>query len=366
MTEPYYGEDLIFIISLPRSGSTLLQRVLAGHPDVGASSEPWIMLHPVYGLRSKGISTDYNAEWAALGVREFLEHYTDGENVYDDAIRAFAATLYRNAMRKAGVRLFVDKTPRYVMIIDELIRLFPGAKFVFLIRNPLSVLSSIVNTQIDHDLTTLESFSHELLDGPDAVLNGIDALGERAIRVQYEAFVQNPGAELRMLCERLGISFEEDMLDYTNAPQWKGFMQDRTGITQHSRPTADRAESWKQLLTDEQQLAFARGYLDDLGPERVRRLGYSWEELDSAVRAAQRDAKKSPYLLPWHVAILAPEDKRGRDQMHVFRYRQIRDHGPVVGRLKTLAAYIGGVYRAVAFTLGLGRRGLGNAKRGIE
>ncbi len=78
VSDKYLGDNLIFIISLPRSGSTLLQRVLGGHDDVVTSSEPWIMLHPVYGRRDKGISTEYSADWAALGVNEFLEHYTDG------------------------------------------------------------------------------------------------------------------------------------------------------------------------------------------------------------------------------------------------------------------------------------------------
>ncbi len=172
MNEKYLGENLIFIISLPRSGSTLLQRILGGHPEVTSTSEPWIMLHPAYGRRTEGIRTDYGADWAALGVNEFLEHYTDGPEVYDDAIRAFARTLYTNAMQRGGGSRFLDKTPRYVMIVDDLIRLFPAARFIFLLRNPLSVLSSLVNTQVNHDLWTLERFSDELLDGPEAILRG--------------------------------------------------------------------------------------------------------------------------------------------------------------------------------------------------
>ena len=118
MSDKYYGHDLIFIISMPRSGSTLLQRVLAGHPDVGASSEPWIMLHQAYARRSSGIVADYGADWAALGVNEFVEHYTDGDDAYDDGVRAFAQSIYGNAMQRAAVTRFIDKTPRYVMIVD--------------------------------------------------------------------------------------------------------------------------------------------------------------------------------------------------------------------------------------------------------
>ena len=41
----YLGHDLIFVISQPRSGSTLLQRLLSGHSWIQTSAETWLMLH---------------------------------------------------------------------------------------------------------------------------------------------------------------------------------------------------------------------------------------------------------------------------------------------------------------------------------
>ena len=352
MSDNYCGEDLIFIISMPRSGSTLLQRVLAGHPEVGASSEPWIMLHQAYGRRQDGIYTEYGADWAALGVNEFVEHYTDGDNAYDDAVRAFARSLYGSAMRKAGVQRFIDKTPRYVLIVEELIRLFPAARFVFLKRNPLSVLASIVNSQISHDLSTLERFTSELLVGPKAILTGIETLGERAIEVRYEDFVTDPEAELKRICARLDLSYQAEMLDYADSPEIKGFMQDRVGVQQHNRPVAARAHAWRQMLNDPQQLEFARGYLADLGADVLSRFGYDHEEMSATVRQASERNRPSGYIYPWNIAILSPDAKRGRDQMQVLRYRAIRDHGPVLGRLKMLPHYVRGIIKAFEFIFG--------------
>src|SRR5690349_16987156 len=133
----YLGKDLIFIISQPRSGSTLLQRVLAGHPDVHTSAETWLMLHPVYAKKRGGLEAEYNEQWAADAVAEFLAYYTEGPGVYDDAIREWARVLYGHALERSGKRFFVDKTPRYYYIVDDLVRLFPQAKFVFLLRNPM-------------------------------------------------------------------------------------------------------------------------------------------------------------------------------------------------------------------------------------
>jgi hypothetical protein len=352
VSEKYLGQDLIFIISLPRSGSTLLQRVLAGHPDIGASSEPWILLHQAYGRSQQGIFTDYGTDWSSLGVNEFISHYTDGDEVYDDAVRAFAKTIYSNAMHKAGVRRFIDKTPRYVMIMPDLLRWFPRAKFIFLIRNPLSVLASIINTQIDHDLTTLERFGPELLSGPQAILSGIRHLGEQAIVVSYEKFVAQPEVELASVCDKVGIEFQAEMLNYTQSSELKGHMQDRTGVKQYSRPVQGRTDGWKDILSDPQQLEFARGFLADMGADLVNQLGYDFDELNDTVRAASERNRPHGHIYPWNVAILTPERKKGRDQMHVILYRNIRDHGPFLGRLKSWVHFMRRLIKTLQFTFG--------------
>jgi hypothetical protein len=349
VSDKYLGDNLIFIISLPRSGSTLLQRVLGGHDDVVTSSEPWIMLHPVYGRRDQGISAEYSAEWAALGVNEFLEHYTDGPDVYDDGIRAFAQTIYANAIKTGGGKRFIDKTPRYVMIIDDLIRLFPAAKFIFLIRNPLSVLASVVNSQISHDLWTLERFSDELLSGPAAILRGIEKLGDKAITVRYEDFVMAPEKNLERICHALNLSYEPGLLEYDNSAEVQGFMQDRTGIHQYSKPEDSRTESWRDLLSDPQQIHFAQSYLRELGRETVNALGYSHDELTEAVRHAAERNRSRALILPWRVAIKHPNQLLGRDQHAIKAYRNNRDYGPVLGRLKTVQDFFAGLWRSVRF-----------------
>ena len=351
MTDKYLGENLIFIISMPRSGSTLLQRVLGGHADIATSSEPWIMLHPVYGRRDQGITTEYSADWAALGVNEFLEHYTDGPEVYDDGIRAFARTIYNNAMQKAGGIYFLDKTPRYVLIVDDLIRLFPAARFVFLMRNPLSVLSSVVNSQVSHDLWTLERFSDELLKGPAAITNGIKQLGNAAVVVRYEDFVAAPEENLKHICDALDVSYAEGMLEYDNSANMQGFMQDRTGIHQHSRPEKSRSESWRDLLKEPQQIHFAQSYLQALGRETVEAFGYSFDELTAAVAEAASAQGSGGSIFPWRVAIKHPDQLRGRDQLSISRYRNLRDYGPVRGRIKTFRDFFAGLWRSLKFVL---------------
>jgi len=354
MSSSYLGENLIFIISQPRSGSTLLQRVLGSHKELVISSEPWLMLHPVYGLREGGIQADFAADWAAHGVREFLEHYTDGLAVYDNGIRAFAQTIYGNAIARAGGTRFIDKTPRYLLILDDLLRLFPAAKFIFLLRNPLSVLASIINTQISHDLYTLERFREELLAGPGNMLRAIDALGDRAIVVRYEDYVTAPEEYTHEICNKLGIASHPGMVDYSDSKPLKGFMQDRTGIQQHTKPSDARIESWKQLLGDRTQIHYAQKYLEALGDDTVTKLGYSYAELREAVDLASKSAR-GRILLPWRVALMHPGEQKGLDQLRVSAYRNHRDYGPVTGRIRTVWSFLRALGVALRWVFGRAR-----------
>ena len=196
-TDEYRGHDLIFIISQPKAGSTLLQRILAGHPDIQTSAETWLMLHPTYGLRSRGIKSNFNSNWASTGVREFLDNYADGESTYRAGIRSFAKTIYGHVLEKNSKRFFLDKTPRYTMIIDELYELFPAAKYILLFRNPLSILKSELHTFVNGDWKILSEFRPDLVDAPDRLIAARDTLGSSAFEVKYEKLVTNPDRRYR-------------------------------------------------------------------------------------------------------------------------------------------------------------------------
>ncbi len=336
MTDSFLGENLIFIISQPRSGSTLLQRVLAGNPDVQTSAETWLMLHPVYGKKSNKMKTEFNSSWAQGAVEEFLDHYTDGREVYDDAIRAWAEVIYKNALKQNNKKFFLDKTPRYFFIIRDLYELFPRAKFVFLIRNPLAVLASELKTYVKGDWPVLGLFAPDLIDAPQLILDGIDLLGENAITIRYEEFVSDPEANISLLCQKLGIDFHREMLDYSNTPKPIGKYNDPTGINQHTTTNTGSLEKWKTMVNDDQALFFARRYLAAIGEETIHRLGYEYQEIYDVLHSRTLLTKK---LYPWSIAI-QPESKWTLRQHFVsdLYFNRIK-HGLVKGAFLTSNKY---------------------------
>ena len=190
MPGEFLGEGLIFIISQPRAGSTLLQRMLSGHPDIATAAEPWLLLHPLYGLRQHGIQAEYNSQWAFKAVRAFLAEHADGAETYRDGLRAFAATVYGAALARQGKRIFLDKTPRYYFIIPELRTLFPQASVILLLRNPLAVLHSILTTWVKGDWPRLAQHAADLRVAPVRIADAIQTQGDAAIVVRGECEVE--------------------------------------------------------------------------------------------------------------------------------------------------------------------------------
>jgi hypothetical protein len=344
MSTPYLGENLIFIISQPRSGSTLLQRVLFGHPDIQTSAETWLMLHPVYGLRRTGIEAEYDTRFAYEGVEEFLQNYTRGPEVYLDAIREWARTIYQDAIQRQNKRYFLDKTPRYFFIIPELYRLFPKAKFVFLLRNPLAVLASELSTYVKSNWPILGVFKADLVSAPGWILDGIDLLGEKGYVIHYEHFVSESEKSIRALCDYLGLDFHEAMLDYSNTPKPVGRYNDQTGINQHSSPNTDSLEKWKEMVSDNQALHFAQRYLESLGEDTITRLGYDYQELFRTLHSRRVSTNR---LYSWSIAIQPKSDWTFRQHFVSDLYFNRRDNGWMKGTLSTIKKHVKKAIRVV-------------------
>jgi hypothetical protein len=302
----FRGESLVFILSQHRSGSTLLQRILGGHSQILTGAETFLLLHPLYALKTTGFRAEYREWEARVAVGDYLEHYAEGEQTYVDALRAMAAVLYGAALARAGTRYFLDKTPRYTNIIPELHRVLPDAHYVVLLRNPLAILASqlerLPKPTTFQNLTLLRN---ETVLAPPRLLAGIDLFGPRATLVHYEDLVTDPDRVIGRLCDRLGLDPEPGMVDYGGRPDppGRGGFWDKRGIPHHDRPTTESLEKWRTLGDDPQRRHIARSFLFELGPEVVRRLGYDFDELVAAV--APTDAGDAGVVCAWD-ALMVP------------------------------------------------------------
>ena len=314
METAFTDRNLIFIVSQPRAGSTLLQALLAGGEGVHTTAEPWLMLHPLYALRETGHTADYDAAIAARALQEFLNGLDEGTAAYDAAVRGMALELYGRACRQAGKSIFLDKTPRYYKILPDLNRVFPAARFIILLRNPAAVLSSILRTWVDGAWPRFYTFRDDLLAAPGMLTEYLAGADERTTVVHYEALVQSPEATLRFVCGRLDVPFHTSMLEYGRRPLPAGRYGDPTGIQQHARPSAATLDAWREHARDPQIHHLICSYLDELGPEVVARMGYDYAEL----RTALAGIPKHPGVVEFTWQHLMKPDKTRGDTLRLI------------------------------------------------
>lgn len=297
------GEGLIFVISQPRAGSTMLQRMLGGHPDIHTVGEPWLMLYPLYALRQQGYEAEYSAPTARPALQEFLNTLPNGEEEYIEGVRRMCSYLYGRALEASGKRYFLDKTPRYYLIIPELVRAFPEARFIILLRNPLSMLCSILDTWIKQQWSWVYYFKSDLVRAPRLLLEGAGLMGERGLVIHYEQLVTDPENEMRRVCAMLGEDFTPDMVEYNrqNLPHWQ--LGDQKGVYQHTRPVAENAQKWVEAIRDPQVWRLASDYLRWLGRETVEQMGYAYDELQQQLAANEPNRARLwlTFPLSWYL-----------------------------------------------------------------
>jgi hypothetical protein len=264
----------LFLLSLPRSGSTLVQRVLAAHPEVATVSEPWLLLPQLYATRPSGARAEYSHAMGAEALQDFYAALPGGREDYRAAVRDFALDLYRRAGGD-GRAYFLDKTPRYHAVAPELVELFEDAKLVFLWRNPLSVMASLLDT---FRLGRLEphNFAFDLFDGVDNLVAARHAAGERAHGVRYEDLVDDGDAGWRALFDYLELDFDPALPSRFADVELHGRYGDRTR-TREIR--ASSLDAWRPKAATRVGNAWCRRYVRWIGPERMAAMGYDHDAL---------------------------------------------------------------------------------------
>lgn len=267
----------IFLFSLPRSGSTLLQRILCSRPEISSAAEPWILLPMLYALRPEGVFAEYSHRWTHFALQDFFKELPNGKLDYLEAINLAVTSLYQKAS-DSSAQYFLDKTPRYDVIADEVIRTFPEGKYIFLWRNPLSVLASISETW-GYGRWTMFKSKIDLYDGLARMIDAYEAHDAVALALQYEKLVSNPEVELRRICEYLELKFDSSMLDRFSKVEFKGSLGDPTGRFTYVTVDSSSKEKWNQAINNPLRKYWSKRYLKWIGKRRLALMGYDLDEL---------------------------------------------------------------------------------------
>ena len=223
----------IFVVGAPRSGTTLLQRMLRSHPQI---SSPTGESHFIIPLLTKAASYgDLSKQENIVAVlremyrisAEFLE--TDLHGVKFD-IEALAAaihgrgartmpqvidTLFRINAEGEGKARWLDKTPYYILHLPLLAAIYPDAQFLHIIRDGRDAVLSMLERNTDIRVFSIYQGAKLWQRYVDAGrMMGAILPPERYLELRFEDMLNGQEGTLRRICTFLGVEFSEKVIDF--------------------------------------------------------------------------------------------------------------------------------------------------------
>ncbi len=238
--------DPIFIVGLPRAGSTLLEQILSSHSQVDGTLELPNILSLSHRLRRAG-----RTQADQPGYPEILEHLTP------EQLREFGEAFIRDTkIHRQGAPFFIDKMPNNFRHIGLIKLILPNAKIIDARRDALACCFSgfkqlfAEGQEFSYDLEDIGRYYRDyvaLMAHWDEVLPG------QVLRVQHEEVVEDLEGQVRRLLMHCGLPFEPACLRYYETERnvrTPSSEQVRQPIFRDSIEQWRHFEAWLQPLKD--------------------------------------------------------------------------------------------------------------------
>jgi hypothetical protein len=271
--ESYVGENLVFLVGCPRSGTTWLQRLLATHPQVRTGQESHLFdfyIGPQL-RRWREVLDPAVTGRGGVGIGCYIT-----EEQYLTILRQYMLSLLTPMLQPvAPGELFLDKTPEHALFMPEIHRFLPLARVIHMIRDPRDVAASLLAASrswgaawaprtVTRAALTWEAHVR-------AVRREVSSLPPSLfLEVRYEDLAARPVATLQRAVDFLRLAWSESELaraiEVNQASEMRsgggtaipvrgafanaaGMVVEPEGFVRHARPGAWRRElTWSQRL----------------------------------------------------------------------------------------------------------------------
>lgn len=271
-----------FIVGAQRSGTTMLRLMLNNHPALAVPFESVFIPEFYRRLGEYGDLREHGNVERLLGDICADRWVQRGGLVPDpgavlargvDSYPALVDAIFSEYARSRGKRRWGDKTPTYVTELDVLWELFPGCRFVHLVRDGRDVALSL--SGISWGSSHIPRIAEEWRWKTTLAHKMGRMIPDHYLEVRYEDLVREPTAALRAICGFLGEPYSDAMLDY-HASGEQEMPQDslqwhRSSV---SAPDPSKLDAWKRRMSVPDQILFeefAGSALDLFGYERLNR-----------------------------------------------------------------------------------------------
>lgn len=194
----------VFVVGMPRSGTTLIERIIASHPDGAGAGELESMANLAYEMFPK--------DDLRRGIRHVQEEFTP------ETMRRYAEE-YLAILRQVDpdAKRIVDKLPGNAHFLGLLKVLFPNATIIHAVRNPLDTCLSCYFQNFEHLRWTndLEVIGQRYVNYRKAMEYWQKVLPDGSILdVSYEALVGDPETHARRMLDQCGLEWDDAVLDF--------------------------------------------------------------------------------------------------------------------------------------------------------
>jgi len=246
----YQSDEPIFVMGMPRTGTTLIDRIISSHPDVYSAGE--LQNFGVALKRASGSRTQQMLDMDMLGRSRHLNWAQLGEQY-----------LQSTRPSTAGKPRFVDKLPHNFLFAGFIAAALPKAKLICLRRNPMDTCLSNFR-QLFALNSRYYNYSFDLLDTgryylmfDDLMRFWRESLGDRLLEIEYEAMVGDQETHTRNLLAFCGLEwndacmrFEENAAPVATASA----VQVRSGMNRDSlyrwKRYGDKLDPLRRLLEE--------------------------------------------------------------------------------------------------------------------
>ena len=236
----------VFVVGLPRTGTTLTERILSSHSQIESVGESYYIqtgVRQLSGIRSgESMSPTIIAEAANKDVSRLAKFYRD-------------AIEYKFGDKP----MFIEKFPENFLYLGFIAKAFPEARIVHVNRNPMDTCFAMYKQSFFRYAYSLDDLGPYYVAYRRLLAHWRELLGERLIEVDYEALVTDQETTTRRLLDAVGVEFEKACLSFEKnekASNTASTVQIREKV--HTRSIG----RWKRF---ERQLESLVKYLDSAG-----------------------------------------------------------------------------------------------------
>lgn len=237
------SKKLIFVLGTPRSGTTLLQKVLESHQSLfSIQSQTAIFSYQNFWCKNR-IMFDLDK-----GIRDsLLTKSKDNVDFFENCV---------NYLEKDNSdKIFIEKTPQHISRLDFLLKHFPNAKFIHIVRNGRDCYCSATKHPFIPQSKSLKSFAKYY---NKCLLQGIRNFNNpNVFTLHYEDLVNEPHKYVRNLMSFLKLTLEHAQIDASfRSKDKRAKLEQFKKLNEPINSTS--VNRWKRELTERENLKFIK------------------------------------------------------------------------------------------------------------